>query len=75
MGRMSGILPLRMIKALARLGWSVVRSRGAHHALKKPGQAATITVSVKKGKTLPEGTARGILKDAGVSEDEFFGVY
>jgi hypothetical protein len=28
-----------------------------------------------KGKALKEGTARAILKQAGVTEDEFFGVY
>jgi hypothetical protein len=30
---------------------------------------------VKKGATLKEGTARAILRQAGVSEDEFFNVY
>jgi hypothetical protein len=28
-----------------------------------------------KGKTLKEGTARGILKSAGVTEEELFAVY
>jgi len=30
---------------------------------------------VKKGRTLKEGTARAILRQADVSEDEFFDVY
>jgi len=34
-----------------------------------------ITVPVHKGKTLKEGTARGILKSAGVTEIELFEVY
>lgn len=64
-----------MIRVLGRLGWTVVRSTGAHHALKKAGHPATLIVSVKKGKTLPEGTARGILKQAGIDEDSFFELY
>lgn len=28
-----------------------------------------------KGKTMKEGTARAILKQAGITEDQFFGVY
>jgi hypothetical protein len=42
-----------------------------------PGEARprAVTIPVKKGATLKEGTARSILKQAGVSEDEFFDVY
>jgi hypothetical protein len=32
-------------------------------------------IPVHRGKVLKEGLARGILKDAGISEDEFFAVY
>jgi predicted RNA binding protein YcfA (HicA-like mRNA interferase family) len=64
-----------MIRALERLGWTVVRSRGSHHALARAGRSATIIVPVKKGRTLPEGTARAILKQAGVSEEEFLSAY
>ncbi len=63
-----------MIKALARLAWTVVRVSGSHYILAKPGHAS-VTVPIKKGATLKEGTARSILKQAGVSEDEFFGAY
>jgi hypothetical protein len=34
-----------------------------------------ITVPVQRGKTLKEGTARAILKSAGVTEQELFDVY
>ena len=75
MGRMAGILALRMIKALARLGWTVERARGtSHHVLVKAGHPP-ITVPVKKGQPLKQGTARAILKQAGVSEEEFFAEY
>lgn len=74
MGRMATIQALRMIKALVRLGWTVARISGSHHVLVKPGYPR-IVVPVHRGKPLKEGLARGILKDAGVSEHELFKVY
>lgn len=76
MGRMAGIHADRMVRALERLGWMVVRSKGSHHALARiGGGGGVIIVPVKKGRTLGEGLARKILKQAGVSEDEFFAAY
>ncbi len=71
---MATIQALRMIKALVRLGWTLDRVAGSHHILTKPGQA-TVTVPVKKGATLKEGTARSILRQAGIGEEEFFDAY
>lgn len=74
MGRMATIQALRMIKALVRLGWTLDRVAGSHHILIRPGHSP-VTIPVKKGATLKEGTARSILRQAGVSEDEFFDAY
>ncbi len=71
---MASIQALRMIRALVRLGWTVARASGSHHVLVKPG-CPRIVVPVHRGKPLKEGLARDILKDAGVSENEFFGLY
>jgi predicted RNA binding protein YcfA (HicA-like mRNA interferase family) len=71
---MASIQALRLIKALVRLGWTLARASGSHHILVMTGRPR-IVVPVHRGKALKEGLARGILKDAGVSEDEFFAVY
>ncbi len=63
-----------MIKALVRLGWTVARASGSHHILTRAGHLS-VTIPVKKGTALREGTARSILKKAGISEDEFFDAY
>jgi predicted RNA binding protein YcfA (HicA-like mRNA interferase family) len=52
----------------------VKRQSGSHVVLARSGQMP-VTVPVHKGKTMKEGTARGILKAAGVSEDALFDVY
>lgn len=74
MGRMASLVAARVVRALVRLGWTVDRQAGSHVVLVKAGRNP-VTVPLHKGKTLKEGTARSILKQAGVSEDEFFRVY
>jgi predicted RNA binding protein YcfA (HicA-like mRNA interferase family) len=74
MGRMASIQALRMIKALVRLAWMVARVAGSHHILTRTGHPS-VTIPVKKGATLKEGTARSILRQAGIGEDEFFDAY
>ncbi len=74
MGRMASIQASRMVRALVRLGWTLAWTSGSHHVLTKPGHPR-ITVPVHRGKTLKEGLARGILKDGGITEDEFFDAY
>ena len=74
MGRLAQLSGDRLVRALGRLGWSVDRQSGSHVVLTRPGRNP-VTVPVHRGKTLKEGTARGILKSAGVTEDELFRVY
>jgi predicted RNA binding protein YcfA (HicA-like mRNA interferase family) len=62
-----------MIRALVRLGWAVARRSGSHVVLVKPGQAP-VTIPVHPG-TLKLGTAKAILKQAGLREDQFFDAY
>ncbi len=74
MGRMAQIQASRMLRALRRLGWTLERQTGSHAVLVRPG-SLPLTVPVHGGRTLKEGTARAILKNAGITEDEFFGAY
>ena len=74
MGRMAQIVAERMIRALRRLGWTSERQSGSHVVLTRTGKNP-ITVPIHRGRTLKEGTARGILKQAGVTEEEFFEGY
>lgn len=62
-----------MIRALVRLGWSVARQSGSHAVLTRPGRNS-VTIPVHPG-TLKLGTARAILKQAGLTEEQFFDTY
>jgi predicted RNA binding protein YcfA (HicA-like mRNA interferase family) len=74
MGRMAQIVAARLLRALGRLGWVVDRQSGSHVVLVKSGRLP-VTVPMHRGKTLKEGTAGSILKQADVSEEELFDVY
>jgi predicted RNA binding protein YcfA (HicA-like mRNA interferase family) len=74
MGRMAQLVAARLVRALGRLGWVVDRQSGSHIVLVKPGRTP-VTVPLHRGKTLKQGTARAILRQTGVSEEELFDVY
>ncbi|MCK5734527.1 MAG: type II toxin-antitoxin system HicA family toxin [Candidatus Latescibacteria bacterium] len=59
------------IRALERLGFEKVRQRGSHVVLKKQTPKGALGCVVPLHRELARGTLRGILKQAGVSSDEF----
>jgi predicted RNA binding protein YcfA (HicA-like mRNA interferase family) len=60
-----------VIRALERVGFEVARISGSHHVLKKPGHKFVVTVPVHGNKSLKPGTLRRVIRDAGLSDDEF----
>ncbi|MEZ4588689.1 MAG: type II toxin-antitoxin system HicA family toxin [Gemmatimonadales bacterium] len=57
----------RLIKALRKEGWKVVRQRGSHARLKKAGRRHALDRSLHR--QLRRGTLAGILRDADLSGD------
>lgn len=60
----------KVIKALSTLGFQVVRSRGSHVVLKHPDGRFTV-VPVHAREEISMGLLTKIIKDAGMSRDEF----
>lgn len=58
----------RLIKALEKDGWEVVRQRGSHVRLKKAGRRIALVVPLHK--EIKRGTLGGILRDADLSSDD-----
>jgi predicted RNA binding protein YcfA (HicA-like mRNA interferase family) len=54
-----------IIRFLQRDGWELDRTKGSHHQFKHPQKPGLVTVPHPK-KDLPTGTARAILKSAGI---------
>lgn len=58
----------RLIRVLRKEGWEVVRQRGSHVRLKKPGRRQALVVPLHR--ELRRGTLAGILRDADLSADD-----
>ena len=55
------------VKALQRLGFAFLRQRGSHAILRRGSQGCVVPMH----REISQGTLRGVLKQAGVTEDEF----
>ncbi|WP_367114326.1 type II toxin-antitoxin system HicA family toxin [Ferroglobus sp.] len=60
-----------VIKALHKVGFKVVRQKGSHVRLEKRTDEGVIKVTVPLHRSLKKGTLRIILKQAGLSVEEF----
>lgn len=61
----------KLIKALKKDGFVLNRISGSHHILVHPEKQLTVSIPLHKGKTLGKGITLAILKDAGLSVEEF----
>ena len=61
----------QLIRALKKAGFGEQRQRGSHLHLKRDSDGKRVTVPVHKGRSIPTGTLRAILRDADISVDAF----
>lgn len=60
-----------LIKILLKQGFILNRINGSHHILIHSQKHITLSVPVHKGKTLGKGITLSIIKDAGLTIEEF----
>ena len=60
----------KIIKALSKLGFKIVRKRGSHVVLKHADGRLTV-VPVHAGEEIGSGLLGKIIKDTGLSKEEF----
>lgn len=70
MSQMPALPGAKVVKALERAGFAVVRVNGSHHIMKHADGRA-VPVPVHAGRDMPKGTLRNILAIVGLTEDEF----
>lgn len=72
---MSGKLPRvdceQLIRALKNAGFEEQRQRGSHLHMRRVSDLKRVTVPVHKGRIVPVGTLRAILRDADISIEQF----
>ena len=61
-----------VVRAFAQDGWQMVRQRGSHMILVKPGHLATL--SVPDHREIAKGTLRSLIRSSGLTVAEFIGL-
>lgn len=72
MSKLPRISGQECVKALEKAGFYVARQRGSHIILRRDEPFGR--VSVPNHKELDTGTLKGIIREAGLSVDEFIGL-
>lgn len=75
MAGIHNLQPERVIKAFEQAGWENLGRYGKHYKLRKAGNPNILSVPVHKGKPIKAGLLRGLLKRAGIMEEEFLKLY
>ncbi len=60
----------KLVRALERAGFHIIRQRGSHVRLKHP-DGRVVTVPVHSGQDVGRGLLRKILRDAELTREEF----
>ena len=64
--------PRRVIGALGRFGWEVRSAKGGHvHLVHRERTGIVLTVPFHSGKGVSPGVLRSLLRNAGISVEEF----
>lgn len=61
----------KVLSALKRAGFQLFHFRGSHHYLKSPINRNIVTIAVHAEKTLKPKTLKSIIKQAGLTVEEF----
>lgn len=59
------------IRALEKAGFIIVRQRGSHVRIKKVTSEKVIKITIPLHETLDRGTLKGIIRNAGLTVEEF----
>jgi predicted RNA binding protein YcfA (HicA-like mRNA interferase family) len=73
MPRLPNVRAKEIIQALEKAGFEVTRQRGSHVSLQHPVDGRTTIVPLHSGE-FPRWLLKRIIKDVGLSEDEFRGL-
>ena len=69
MGRLANISGKQAAKAFEKAGWHALGQVGSHLVLVKPG--VRVNLSIPQHKELSIGTLRRLIRNSGISVDEF----
>jgi len=65
----------RHLKAFQRAGWHVARVTGSHYILSKEDVDFHLSIPYHQGKTIKTGLLKGLIRDAGLSNDAYLNLF
>jgi predicted RNA binding protein YcfA (HicA-like mRNA interferase family) len=71
MAKLPSLTARKVVRALQRAGFIEDRQKGSHLVLIHPGTKARTVVPIHAGRTIKLPLIRAIIRDAGLSLDEF----
>ncbi len=71
MSEVPSITGYEAIAAFEKAGYEVVRVKGSHHNMSRKGHRFVLTVPVHKNRNIRKGTLRSLIRDAGMTIDQF----
>jgi predicted RNA binding protein YcfA (HicA-like mRNA interferase family) len=71
MSKLPAVSSTNLLRVVKKFGFIEKRQRGSHLHLKRDSDNRRITIPIHKGRDIPKGTLTAILKDAGISIEEF----
>lgn len=71
MSRLPSLKARQVIRALERAGFFIDHIRGSHHYLKHPEKTNLLIVVPVHNKPIKRGLLHAIIKDAGLSREQF----
>lgn len=71
MGKLANISGREAVKAFEKAGWISMGQVGSHLIMVKPG--VRVNLSIPQHKELSVGTLRALIRNAGMTVDEFLG--
>jgi predicted RNA binding protein YcfA (HicA-like mRNA interferase family) len=73
--KLTGLKGRQIVKALQRGGFEIIRVSGSHYVLRRPGvPGSKVIVPIHGARDIPPGTIHSIVKQAGLTVDEFIGL-
>ena len=71
--KLPALRPQEVIRILQKAGFVRWRQKGSHFSMYREADSRSLTVPMHFSKTVPKGTLRAIIKQAGLSVEEFLG--
>jgi predicted RNA binding protein YcfA (HicA-like mRNA interferase family) len=71
MPKLPAVTGPQAIRAFTKVGYVLTRIRSSHHVLKRPGSPKVLPVPVHGSRPLKPGTLRSLIRDAGLTVEEF----